>query len=100
MRTSTFKGDAAIDMHTCAMMRFRKQHTSQIVEYSPIAAAFSRSSMDATTREQMKRKFDISYTIARENLAFAKIKPLCELAERHGVDLGQGYKIVRAVSNL
>ena len=40
----------------------------------------------------MKRKFDIAYTIAWENLAFAKMKPLCELAERHGVDLGQGYK--------
>ena len=73
------------------MMLFRKQHVSQIVEYSPIAAAFSRSSMDATTREQTKHKFDIAYTIARENLAFAKMNALCKLAERHGVDLGQGY---------
>ena len=30
--------------------------------------------------------------IAKENLAFTKMKPLCELEECHGVDLGQGCK--------
>ena len=39
-----------------------------------------------------KRKFDIAYLIAKENMAFAKMGPLCQLEERHGVDLGQGYK--------
>ena len=48
--------------------------------------------MDPTTWEQTKCKFDIAYTIAREALAFTKMKILCELEERHGVDLGQGYK--------
>ena len=42
VRTSTFKDHAATDMHARAMMLFRKQHASQVVEYSPIAAAFSR----------------------------------------------------------
>ena len=36
--------------------------------------------------------------IAKEKLAFTKMKPLCELEERHGVDLGQGYKNDRACS--
>ena len=30
--------------------------------------------------------------IAKHNLAFTKMGPLCELEERHGVHLGQGYK--------
>lgn len=39
-----------------------------------------------------KRKFDIAHTIAKENIAFSKMAALCELQERHGVDLGSGYK--------
>ena len=92
VRTSTFKDHTATDMHARAMMLHKKQHASHITKYSPIAAALLRSSMDTTTREQPKRKFDIAYTIAREMLAFTKMKTLCELEERHGVDLGQGYK--------
>ena len=30
--------------------------------------------------------------IAKEKLAFTKMKPICELEERHGVDLGAEYK--------
>ena len=51
--------------------------------------------MDDTTCEQTKRKFDVAYTIAKEMLAFTKMKTLCELTGGkvwYGVDLGQGYK--------
>ena len=37
-------------------------------------------------------KIDITYTIAKENTVFSKMGALCELQERHGVDLGSGYK--------
>ena len=30
--------------------------------------------------------------IAKKNMAMTKMKPICELEERYGVDLGQGYK--------
>ena len=44
-----------------------------------------------------KRKFDIAYLIAKENLAFTKMAPHCELLqERHGVNLGTGYKNEKA----
>ena len=43
-----------------------------------------------------KRKFDIAYMIAKENIAFSKMAALCELQERHGVDLGSGYKNEKA----
>ena len=51
--------------------------------------------MDDTMCEQTKRKFDVAYTIAKEMLAFTKMKTLCELTGGkvwYGVDLGQGYK--------
>ena len=55
-------------------------------EYAPIAKA--QHTLEDATATHTKHKFDI----AKENLAFAKMGPLCQLEERHGVDLGQGYK--------
>lgn len=40
----------------------------------------------------MRRNFDAAFTISKENIAFTKMKPVCELMEQHGVDLGEGYK--------
>ena len=75
------------------MMLSKKERLSHVTKYSPIAAAFRRSSStDDATRKQTKCKFDITHTIAKEMMAFTKMKTLCELEERHGVDLGQGYK--------
>ena len=48
--------------------------------------------MDPASQLTVKRKFDIVFVIAKEHLPFTKMKPLCELEERHGVELGQGYK--------
>ena len=52
--------------------------------------------MDDHARASIKWKFDVVYMIAKDKLVFMKMKPLCELEERHGIDLGQGYKINRA----
>lgn len=54
--------------------------------------------MDAGTQLMVKRKFDIVFVIAKEPLPFTKMKPLCELQERRGVDLGQGYKLVEYIA--
>ena len=59
-------------------------------QYAPIANALHNLDDDAALK--VKRKFDIAYLIAKHNLAFTKMGPLCKLEERHGVDLGQGYK--------
>ena len=48
--------------------------------------------------ERPQCKFEVAYFIAREKLAFAKMQPLCELQERHGVKLGLGYKNDHACS--
>ena len=44
----------------------------------------------ATRQDQIQRKFDITYTVAKEMLAFTKMDAICELEE--SADLGQGYK--------
>ena len=48
--------------------------------------------LDSETEAKVKRKFEIAYLISKEGLAFTKMSALCQLEERHGVDLGVGYK--------
>ena len=38
--------------------------------------------------------------IAKENLAFTKMESICKLGERHGTNLGSGYKIDQCLLNL
>ena len=42
--------------------------------------------------KMLKRKFEIDYLICKEDLPFVKMAPICELEERHSVNLGSGYK--------
>ena len=92
VKTSSFKDHAATDMHCHAMILLKKQLSSTSTEYAPIAKVMASSTMDKAATECVKRKFDVAYIIAKENIAFTKMKPLCELEERHGVQLGQGHK--------
>ena len=66
------------------------QGLATVYEYAPIAKALH--TLDDAAASRTKHKFDIAYLIAKENMAFAKMAPLCQLEERHGVDLGHGYK--------
>ena len=90
LRTSSFKDHASSDMHARAMMLLKRKQAVDVHEYSPIARVLS--TMDETSKERMKRKFEVAFTIAKNNMALTKMKPICDLEERHGVDLGQGYK--------
>jgi hypothetical protein len=87
---SSFKDHAASSMHVRAMSMLKKQQGSDVTEYAPIAKALL--TMDQSTQVILKRKFDIAYFIAKEKLAFTKMKPLCDLEEHHGVELGPRYK--------
>ena len=40
----------------------------------------------------MKPKFDIAYVLAKEGMAHTKMAPLCELQERHKVQIGENYR--------
>ena len=78
VRTSTFKEHAATSMHETVMGLFKKQQSSSVCEYAPIAAALLQPSMDEATCTWTKRKFDVAYMIAWENLPFTRMKTVCE----------------------
>jgi len=74
------------------MVLFKKSQSSasDVTEYAPITKALS--TLDARSEQRLKRKFEIAYLLCKQNLAFLKMAPICELEEKHGVDLGSGYK--------
>ena len=74
VRTSTFKKHVATSMHERAMGLFKKQQSSSVCEYALIAAALLQPSMDKATCTWTKRKFDVAYMTAKENLPFTKMK--------------------------
>lgn len=90
LRASNFKDHASSSMHKKAMDLLRRQQGTDIVEYSPIARALA--GIDEAHSETLRKKFEIAYYIAKEKLAFSKMRSVCELEEKHGVQLGDGYK--------
>ena len=77
LRASSFKDHAASDIHARAMLLLKKQSSSDVTEYAPIAKALHTLDYDA--EEKLKYKFDIAFFISKENVAFAKMGALCEL---------------------
>ena len=78
-RTSVFKEHAETEMHKRAMALYRKQHSTNVCDDAPIAKCLLQPSMDEVTRVKLKRKFEIAYLIAKENMAFKKMKPFFSL---------------------
>ena len=54
VRTSTYKDHAFTEMHKRAIHLFKKDQSTSIFQYVPIAEAFAQSSMDARTKEVIK----------------------------------------------
>ena len=75
LRASSFKDHAVSDMHGQAMLLLKKQSSSDVTEYAPIAKALR--SLDFDAEGKLKRKFDI---ISKGNVGFAKMGVLYELA--------------------
>ena len=69
-----------------------KSRNKPVTSYSPIARSLMSSSVDPAMREQVKKKFDIGFVLAKEHIPFLKYPAIHELEERHGVDLGATYK--------
>ena len=89
LRVSAVKDDAGTEMHKCSMLLLNKSKASDI-EYTLITRALSTLDLDSASK--MKCKFEIAYILCKEGLAFTKLEALCELEEKHGTDLGTGYK--------
>ena len=90
--------DHVVALKCAVCTGFKKERSRSVFEYAPIARSLANVSIDEGTREVLRRKFEVAYFIARKKLAFAKMQPLCELEERHGVKLGLGYKNYHACS--
>ena len=54
--------------------------------------------MDELTRARLKQKFDIAYLIAKEKMSFKKMKLLCELEERHEVEVIEMTTFVKFIA--
>ena len=91
-RTSAFKDHADTEMDKCAMSLYWKQHSTNICDYVPIAKALLQPSMNEATKRKLKQKFKLAYMVAKENLSFKKMKPLCDIEEKHRVEIGASYR--------
>ena len=85
---------AKSEQHVTAMARMQADNAKAskvpLTHYAPIAKCFSK--MDSTNQERLKKKFDVCYLLAKENMAFVKYPAILELEERHGVDIGFAYR--------
>ena len=64
------------------MLLLKKEQSSDVREYAPIAIMSATLKIDPASQLTVKRKFDVAFVIAKEHLPFMKMKPLCELEER------------------
>ena len=92
VRASTFTDHAATEMHQRAMSLEAREKGASVMEYAPIARAMPDANLSEAAKVKIKKKMDIAYMIAKENLAFTKMEAICKLEERHGTALGSGYK--------
>ena len=63
--------------------------TTRLTQPRSIAQAIEKLSDGEMQR--LRRKFEVAYVIATENLAFLKYPVFCQLEKKHGVDIGQSY---------
>jgi len=78
------------------MVLLKKSQSSDIMEYAPIAKALS--TLDASSEQRLKRKFEIAYLLCEQNIAFLKMAPICELEEKHMASiLGLATKMTKLV---
>jgi len=92
VRASTFKDHAATHMHRRSMALEAKESASSMIEYASIARSMAQANLSEANNLRIKKKFDITHIIAKENLAFTKMGSICKLEKRHGTILGSGYK--------
>ena len=91
-KTSNVVDHASSEQHKAAMALLcreqAKNASEPVTSYSTIARCLHNPSMDPAVRERIKKKFDIAYLMAKENLPFTKYPAIHDLLERNGVELG------------
>ncbi len=93
IRSSNIKDHSHSDQHAHAMMLLKRDQAKaeglEASSYAPIAKALHELSEDA--RITLRVKFDIAHFIATQKLAFTNYPVLCQLEEKHGVNVGISY---------
>ena len=56
--------------------------------------------LDTQSRQWLRRKFDLSFTMAKEGIPFTKYSPLYQLESRYSVDMGTAYNYDMSCRNL
>ena len=56
-----------------------KEAASSLIKYAPIAREMAQANLSEAAMLKIKRKMDITYKIAKENLAFTEMGVICEL---------------------
>ena len=73
---------ATSEQHTTAMAQMQADNVKAskvpLPHYALIAKCFSK--MDAVTKERLKKKFDVCYLLAKENMAFLKYPAILDRA--------------------
>ena len=90
LKASAFKEHASSLMHQKSLVLYKKSQSVPVTDYAPIVEALS--TLDLRTEAILMQKFNFAYIICKDGFAFTKMSTLCELEEKHGVDLGSGYK--------
>ena len=69
---------------------------------APIGQAFDRQKAAALSAEEaeLEIKFNTAYTIAKEELAFTKFKPLLSLQRKNGMDINMTYANDKSCANI
>ena len=81
--------------HRTALSYYFKEKNREYVEEReakqlPLSASFLAG--DQRTTEQVKKKFEVAYFVAKEEMAFKKYPSILKLEEMHGVEIGNAYR--------
>ena len=101
-KTSNIIDHATSDQHKAAMARLNEERARSaklpVASYAPIARSL-QSTLDPAVKEKLKKKVDITYCLAKENLPFTKYPVIHELLQRNEVFLGPFYKTRESAHN-
>jgi len=82
------------EAHKTAMSKLHSEQVRQSGSSVVLISRIGQSllNLDETTKQRMRKKFDVCYVMAKESLPFTKYPALVELENRPGVNLGQLYR--------
>ena len=100
-KMSVIEEHAKSGQHLMAMNLFLKSKRTPLIEHTKTLSAVNPANTDIITGlavmdkkdvERTKRKFEVAYFVAKQQLSMTKYTEILELENIHGVDIGQAYQ--------